>query len=103
MWVHLFSDGAVERATGKASAGGAIRDMEGNWIVGFNHFLGNCTPFEAELWGILNGILVMLKKGYKRATIQTDNLEVIKALIEKEMEDSGITILRRVQRTMCSE
>lgn len=45
----------------------------------------------------------MLKKGYKRATIQIDKLEVIKALTEKEMEYSSITILKRVQRTMRSE
>ncbi|KAH1114353.1 hypothetical protein J1N35_007731 [Gossypium stocksii] len=32
-----------------------------------------CTPFEVEPWGILDGLLILLNKGYKRVTIQTDN------------------------------
>ncbi|KAK5793696.1 hypothetical protein PVK06_034849 [Gossypium arboreum] len=52
----------MERDTGKATAGDVVRDMNGNWILGFNHYLGNCTPFELELWGVLDEILIMLKK-----------------------------------------
>lgn len=48
-WVHLFSNGVVERAIGNASVGGVIRDQAGNWILGYNRYLGNCTPFDAEL------------------------------------------------------
>lgn len=48
-WVNIFSDGVVERDTGKATAGEVIQDKNDNWIMGFNHFLGTCTPFEAEL------------------------------------------------------
>lgn len=86
----------MERDTEKVAAGGVIRDMDGNWILDFNHHLGSCSPFETKLWGILDGVLVMLKNEFKRATIQTNNMEVIKALIEKRTEDSSITILRRV-------
>ncbi|MBA0644500.1 hypothetical protein Goklo_028649, partial [Gossypium klotzschianum] len=69
MSVHLFSDGAIERVTGNASTGGVICD-------------------QAKLWGILDGILILLNKGYKWATIQTDNLGVAKALPDKGLEDS---------------
>ncbi|MBA0861288.1 hypothetical protein Goshw_026427, partial [Gossypium schwendimanii] len=27
----------------------------GDWILGYNHYLGECSMFEAELWGILDG------------------------------------------------
>ncbi|MBA0874722.1 hypothetical protein Goshw_021096 [Gossypium schwendimanii] len=57
--VHLFTDGAVTRDSEKASVGGVLRDQFGNWILGFNRFLGSCTPFEAKLWGILDGITVL--------------------------------------------
>ncbi|MBA0819897.1 hypothetical protein Gohar_025622, partial [Gossypium harknessii] len=54
-WVHLFSDGAVERATGNASVRGVICDQAGNWILGYNRYLDSCTPFEAKLWGYQQG------------------------------------------------
>ncbi|MBA0709737.1 hypothetical protein Golax_024759 [Gossypium laxum] len=38
--------------------------------------------------------------GYKRATIQTDNLEVVRALTVEWSKDLGITLIRRIQRVM---
>ncbi|MBA0573649.1 hypothetical protein Golob_000914, partial [Gossypium lobatum] len=29
---------------------GVIRDTKGNWILGFNKFLGICSVLEAKLW-----------------------------------------------------
>ncbi|MBA0697524.1 hypothetical protein Goari_021062 [Gossypium aridum] len=82
-WVHLFSNGAVARNSESALASGVVHDLGGKWILGFNRYLGSCTPFEAELWGILDGLLILLNKGYKCATIQIDNLEVVNALTVK--------------------
>ncbi|MBA0850372.1 hypothetical protein Goshw_028800 [Gossypium schwendimanii] len=65
MWVHLFMNGTIARETGNIVAGGMLRDQFGNWILGFNRYLGKCSPFKAELWGILDGLLVMLNKGYR--------------------------------------
>ncbi|KAH1046624.1 hypothetical protein J1N35_037408 [Gossypium stocksii] len=101
-WAYLFKDGAVARASGNAAAGGVVRDRYGNWILGFTHYLGRCSPLEAEFWGILDGILIILNKGYKRVKIQTNNLEVVKALNMEENVDSGITLLRRIKRTLQS-
>ncbi|MBA0726180.1 hypothetical protein Golax_002025, partial [Gossypium laxum] len=79
-WVFLSIDGAVARDSGYAATGGVARNQDGNWIVGFNLFLGMCSPFEAEVWAILDGILILLNKGYKRITIFTNNLEVAQIL-----------------------
>ncbi|MBA0794845.1 hypothetical protein Gohar_019130, partial [Gossypium harknessii] len=80
------------RVTGNASTGGVICDQASNCILGYNRYLGSCTPFEAKLWGILDGILILLNKGYKWATIQTNNLGVAKALPDKGLEDSELYI-----------
>ncbi|MBA0759654.1 hypothetical protein Gotri_022506, partial [Gossypium trilobum] len=48
--------------------------------LGYNHYSGKCTVFEVELWGILGGILILLSKSFNKVTIQTDNLEVVRAL-----------------------
>lgn len=66
-WVHLFSDGVMARVFKNAFAGGVVCDQAGNWILGFNHYLGKCSPFVAELWGILDRLLILLNKGYKSA------------------------------------
>ncbi|KAK5811556.1 hypothetical protein PVK06_026900 [Gossypium arboreum] len=91
------------RSSGIASAGGVVRDRDGHWILGFTHYLGRCSRFEAELWGIFDGILILLNKGYKRVRIQTDNMEVVRALNMEENMEFGITLLRRVKRVLCSE
>ncbi|MFQ6628428.1 hypothetical protein Gotur_007906 [Gossypium turneri] len=95
-WVRLFTDGAVARDTGSASTGGVLCDQLGNQILGFNHYLERCTPFEAELWGILDSLLILLSKDFKRAMIQIDNPKVVRALQDNGMEDSGINVIRRV-------
>lgn len=80
-----------------------MQEMDGQWIMGFTHYLGTCSSFEAELWGIYDGLLLMLNKGFTRAFIRTDNLEVIQALLKEHDNDFGITVLRRVQRIMQSD
>ncbi|MBA0881047.1 hypothetical protein Goshw_027993 [Gossypium schwendimanii] len=73
-WTHLFIDGAVAIGDGSASTR-----------------------------GILDGLLVVLNKGFKRVTIQSDNLDVVKALQESWLTDSSITVLRRVRRILRTE
>ncbi|KAH1131744.1 hypothetical protein J1N35_003122 [Gossypium stocksii] len=98
-----FFNGALARDSGFAATGGVVRDQDGNWIVGYNRFLGLCSPFEAEIWSILDGILILLNKGHRRAIILTNNLEVAQILSDLNLEDSGITVLRRAQRIMKTE
>ncbi|MFQ6666409.1 hypothetical protein Gotur_032765 [Gossypium turneri] len=61
--LHVLRDHST--ANKNAFAGGVVRDQAEKWILGYNHYLGSCTPFEAELWGILDGLLILLNKGYK--------------------------------------
>ncbi|KAH1048000.1 hypothetical protein J1N35_038784 [Gossypium stocksii] len=95
--MHLSTDGALVRDNGDALVSGVLRDQYGDCILGFNHYLRRCTTFEGELWGILNGFLVLLNKGIRRAIIQIDNLEVVKSLQSNPMVDSKITVLKKIQ------
>ncbi|KAH1074811.1 hypothetical protein J1N35_027139 [Gossypium stocksii] len=103
VWMRILPEELKQRNTGYAASGGIARDHEGNWIMGFTRFLGVCSPFEAEVWGILDGILILLNKGYRRIRLPNDNLEVIQTLTNLNLEDSGIPILRRTQRIMKAE
>ncbi|KAH1067718.1 hypothetical protein J1N35_032705 [Gossypium stocksii] len=102
-WVFPSTDGAVARDSRCTAIGGVARDHEGNWIVGFSLFLGVCSSFEAEAWGILDGVLILLNKGYRKISILTDNFEVVQVLSVLDLEDSRITVFRRAQRIMRAE
>ncbi|KAK5843088.1 hypothetical protein PVK06_005519 [Gossypium arboreum] len=59
--------------------------------------------FGVELWGILDGIFILLNRGHKKVKIQTNNLEVVRALTMEENVNFDITLLRRVKRVLFSE
>ncbi|KAK5794169.1 hypothetical protein PVK06_035378 [Gossypium arboreum] len=59
-WVCLSTNGSMRIDDGFAMDGGCVRDHNGEWIIGFTKYLGNCTVLEAELWGILNGLNLIL-------------------------------------------
>lgn len=65
--------------------------------------LGNYSPFEAEIWGIFDRIFLLLDKGYKRVCILFDNLKVVQALFNHEIENQDITVLKRTQCLMKGE
>lgn len=91
------------RDSGYATTRGVARDHEGNWIVGFSPFLGVCSPFEAKVWAILDGILILLNKGFRKISILSNNLETVQVLSASNLEDFRITVLRRVQRIIRAE
>ncbi|KAH1121921.1 hypothetical protein J1N35_005081 [Gossypium stocksii] len=97
------SNGAVVGDSGFTASSRIIQDFNGKWIVGYTRFLGVCSLFEAELWDILDGILILLNKGYRRAITMTDNLEVAQNLEDLDLEDSRIAILSRTQQILRSE
>ncbi|KAH1074553.1 hypothetical protein J1N35_026881 [Gossypium stocksii] len=89
--------------SGFVASGGVVWDHDGKRIIGFTHFLGVWSPFKAELWGILDGILILLNKGCRWAIIITDNLKVVQNLEDLDLEDSGIAVLCRTQQLLRSE
>ncbi|MBA0820368.1 hypothetical protein Gohar_022194 [Gossypium harknessii] len=58
--IKVFFNGSVRIDDGFAAAGGFVCDHNGEWIFGFNRYLGMCTVVDAELWGILDGLKLTL-------------------------------------------
>ncbi|KAG8478486.1 hypothetical protein CXB51_028213 [Gossypium anomalum] len=102
-WIYLNANGAVSRTSGRAAAGGVIRDSAGNWIMGYNRFLGNCSIFDAELWGILDGLKLIQCRGHDNVIIHSDSLEVVKAIHENVLKNSTSALLRRIHRILSQE
>ncbi|MBA0609009.1 hypothetical protein Godav_021148 [Gossypium davidsonii] len=56
----LNTDGSVRLENDSASAGQIVLDHVGNWIFGFNRFLESYSVFDAKLWGILDGLDILI-------------------------------------------
>ncbi|KAK8999406.1 hypothetical protein V6N11_070573 [Hibiscus sabdariffa] len=79
-WTCLNTDGAVSTLNGFGSIGGVFCAHDGDWLLGFNKFIGFTQSLQSELWAILTGLRLARDNGYERLLIQSDNLEVITRL-----------------------
>ncbi|MBA0581540.1 hypothetical protein Gorai_023716, partial [Gossypium raimondii] len=83
-WIQLYIDGAVKLDLEEAVAGGVLKNHHGQWILGFNRRLGWCFVFNAELWGILHGLIILQNKKWDKVSIRTGSMEVIQSIKETE-------------------
>ncbi|MBA0665164.1 hypothetical protein Goklo_005066 [Gossypium klotzschianum] len=51
---------------------------------------------DADLWGILDGLVLLIDQGYDNMLIQTDSLEAVKAIQESPSNGSNYTLVRRI-------
>ena len=64
----------------KISAGGVVRDHMKKWLVGFALNKGIGNVLEAELWGILEGLNLVWKAGYKKVIVESDSQTAVDLL-----------------------
>ncbi|MBA0573399.1 hypothetical protein Golob_000675, partial [Gossypium lobatum] len=76
-WVCLNSDGAVKLDTGLVAAEWVLRGHHRGWILGFNRSLGYCSVFNAELWGVLDGLMILKSRKYDRVLIRIDSQKAL--------------------------
>ncbi|CAN1132976.1 Putative ribonuclease H protein At1g65750, partial [Linum perenne] len=76
-WVTLNSDGAVKTTSGKASAGGVLRDDRGRILKAYTINLGVCSITRAELRGAITGLELAWKSGFRRILLQMDSTAAI--------------------------
>ncbi|XP_012487971.1 uncharacterized protein LOC105801183 [Gossypium raimondii] len=79
-----------------AADGGCVRDHNGEWIIGFAKYLGNCTILETELWGILDELNLILDRRFEKILIQTDSIEAINVILEDSSGNSNSALVRKI-------
>lgn len=79
-----------------------LRDHHDKWIVGFKRRLGFCSVFNAELWGILDGLTVLHNKNWDKMLIGTDILEAIQAIQVAFSSSSNSALVKRTQQMLLS-
>ena len=75
--MKLNTDGASHGNPGLASAGGVLRDGEGEWCGGFALNIGRCSAPLAELWGVYYGLVIAWEKGIRRLEVEVDSKMVV--------------------------
>jgi ribonuclease HI len=95
-WISLNTDGAVKN--GIAGCGGVLRDHRGNWITGFSKYIGITSAFNAELWGVYNGLCLAKRNGLQNIELQIDSMIVVRTLSGDRLGDNGgRSLVRRIR------
>ncbi|MBA0839444.1 hypothetical protein Goarm_005166, partial [Gossypium armourianum] len=94
--VCLNKDGSIRSEDAFTAVGGLLHDRNVGWIIGFNRYLGNCTVLDYEIWGIFDGLKLMLDWGFERVLIQTDSTEVVNIIQDGILKGSNFTLERRI-------
>ncbi|CAN1164269.1 Putative ribonuclease H protein At1g65750 [Linum perenne] len=79
-WVTCNSDGSADPATGKAAAGGLVRDANGKCLLAFTMNTGNCSVTRAELRGAVEGLRRSWNAGFRKVILQLDSRAAIAIL-----------------------
>ncbi|MBA0574202.1 hypothetical protein Golob_001431, partial [Gossypium lobatum] len=83
-WLLMNTDGAVQLQSGNTAAEEIVRDKTGDW-------------------GILERLKLIQRGGYDKVIIQSDSLEVVKAIQRSFFNSSNSTLIRRIQRILSQE
>ncbi|KAL5772198.1 hypothetical protein ACOSQ2_012122 [Xanthoceras sorbifolium] len=75
--IKLNIDGSVRNCDRSIAADGAFRRYDMSWVGGFIVKIGVGSIFEAELWGLLEGLRYAWTAGIKDLIVESDSLEVV--------------------------
>lgn len=86
-WIKGNTDAMVYPCSSSMACGGLLRDSNGIWKRGFAKKLGRCSIFEAELWGIFEGLKLAWVLGFRKIIAESDPLSVV--MMINGAEDGG--------------
>ncbi|KAH9792364.1 putative ribonuclease H protein [Citrus sinensis] len=93
-WFKLNTDGA-HKSSGLSSAGGLIRNCNGEWTIGFGMNIGVGTITGAELWGLYQGLCLAWDNGIQQLQVEVDSLCVTRLVADDEIRPNGHASLVR--------
>ncbi|MBA0612788.1 hypothetical protein Godav_013348, partial [Gossypium davidsonii] len=68
----------------------------GGSFIGFWRYLGNCTVTKTKLWGILDGLKLILDRRFEKISIQMDSLEAVNTIQKGSSRNSNSALVRRI-------
>ncbi|CAN1219297.1 Putative ribonuclease H protein At1g65750 [Linum perenne] len=99
----LNTDGSV-LSSGKASAGGCLRDGFGKVVDAFSSNLGICSITRSEIVGVMMGLERAWAAGIRKVEVQTDSICVIKLLSKDHpLTHQHATAVSKIRRMLQRE
>ncbi|KAH1120312.1 hypothetical protein J1N35_003472 [Gossypium stocksii] len=74
-----------------------LRNGNGEWILMVIGIWGNVY---AELWGTLNGLVLLQRHRYGKVVTYSNNLQVIKGIQDSSLVISNSTLVRRIHQNL---
>ena len=88
-WIKLNIDGASKANSGPTSYVRIIRNSPKIWIADFSKNIGICNSFQAELWGVVEGLDLVWQKGF-RNVISESNSKLLVEMLSNKTSSSNI-------------
>ena len=85
-WLKFNVDGATQLRSRRIGAGGVLREHDGCWILGFTANMGIGEVLDAEAWGMLLGLQMVVSITRGKLIVESDS-EVLVNLIKKGTDD----------------
>ncbi|KAH1096392.1 hypothetical protein J1N35_013313 [Gossypium stocksii] len=76
----MHTNRAVNLSIDYAYARGVIRNHQRNWILGFNHSMGMCSIFDAELWSIFDRLTLLQNRANRIAKMAPTVMEKVNVM-----------------------
>ncbi|KAK5795671.1 hypothetical protein PVK06_036943 [Gossypium arboreum] len=77
--------------------GGVLWDFSGNWVEGFQGFIGRESVVNSELWAILHDLEITLNRGYNKVIMETDCMMAMEMIKEGLGSTHSTTIVRKIK------
>ena len=68
-----------------------MRDEEGIWIAGFMRRIGATTSFEAELWGLRDGLMLCSNLNISSLVVELDAKAIVDVLLNADYVNNVIS------------
>ncbi|KAJ1425933.1 Ribonuclease H domain [Sesbania bispinosa] len=78
--IKVNADGAFTTSTHHGACGGVFRNHDGKFISAYIHYLPNSSPLEAELLGILKGLLHAWNNSFRKLIVEVDSMHAIQII-----------------------
>lgn len=83
-----------------ASCGSLVRNANGDRLCGNSNNIEICKVLLAELWGVLEGLRIVISKGCERVELQIDNQEVVNISHENTIHSKILNIIHNIKNLM---
>ncbi|CAJ2650297.1 unnamed protein product [Trifolium pratense] len=103
LFIKLKTDGAYKDRQ-VAGCGGVLRGCQGEWLGSFAKWVGLCSAFIAELWGVVEGLRYAHQLGFRKVELNIDSEAVVRVLKDGTSNSmAGNSLLKHIRNLLAMD